>query len=229
MRDMRRSIYFWICFFVAIILAIYFASRIIMVAMGHGTAAKLHKTYIVSDAENKDMTALSAAAALPKNTHIYSVQLDDINNNILSVPGVKNAATRRLPNGNLIIHVSHHHFVAAWTDGENYFPLSDDGTIANNPSDTRPDAALLFRGPVPDNITEITNAANDMITDIDYIEWIENRRWDIHTTTGITIKLPESGFASAIAGLITLNKNHNILGRDINVIDMRDPTRILVK
>lgn len=189
----------------------------------------MHKTYIVSDAENKDMTALSAAAALPKNTHIYSVRLDDINENLLSVPGVKNAATRRLPNGNLIIHVSHHRFVAAWTDGENYFPLSDDGTIANNPSDTRPDAALLFRGPVPNDITEITNAANDMITDIDYIEWIENRRWDIHTTTGITIKLPESGFASAIAGLITLNKNHNILARDINVIDMRDAQRILVK
>ncbi len=229
MPNMKRSFWFWLCFGIAIILAIYFASRIIMVAMGIGAPARLHKTQIIADIENKDMTALSAAVALPKNTKIYSVGLDDINENLLAVPGVKDSAVRRLPNGNLIVRVSFHHFVAAWTDGENYFPLSDDGTIANNPSDTRPDGALLFRGPVPNNINDITNAANDMIADIDYIEWIENRRWDIHTNGGITIKLPETNFASAISGLITINKNHNILGRDISVIDMRDTQRILVK
>ena len=197
--------------------------------MGHGSMARLHKTSIIADIENKDMTALSAAAALPKNTPLYSIDLDEINSNILSVPGVKDSATRRLPNGNLIIHVSYHHFVAAWTDGESYFPLSDDGTIANNPSPERRTTAILFRGPVPNDITEITNAANDMLADIDYLEWIENRRWDIHTTGGITIKLPEKDFGTAIAGLITINKNHNILGRDIRVIDMRDTARILIK
>ena len=197
--------------------------------MGHGTVSRLHKTSIVADAEKKDMTALSAAVALPKNTHIYSINLDSMNQNILSVPGVKNSAVRRMPNGNLIVHVSFHHFVATWTDGENYFPLSDDGTIANTPSTERPESALLFRGPVPKDITEITNAATDMLNDIDYIEWIENRRWNIHTNGGITIKLPENDFIYAISSLITINKNHNILGRDISVIDMRDPARILVR
>ena len=68
-----------------------------------------------------------------------------------------------------------------------------------------------------------------MVADIDYIEWIEDRRWNIHTTGGITIKLPEENFSHAIAELITLNKNQNILDRDIHVIDMRDSARILVK
>ena len=79
------------------------------------------------------------------------------------------------------------------------------------------------------DLTEITNAANDMAADIDYIERIENRRWNIQTNTGITVKLPEDDFAHAIANLITINKNHNILNRDITVIDMRDASRILVK
>ena len=229
MHGMRRSIWFWLCFGIAVILAIYFTSRIIMTFSGIGNMSKLHKTIITADVENKDMTALSAAAALPKNTNFYSINITDLNNNIMAVPGVRDSSVRRLPNGNLIIHTSFHHFVAAWTDGESYFPLSDDGTIANTPSDERPTSAILFRGPVPDDINEITNAANDMLADIDYIEWIENRRWNIHTTGGITIKLPEENFAAAIAGLITINKNHNILGRDITTIDMRDPARILVK
>lgn len=226
---MRRSIWFWLSFVVAIVLAVYFASRIIMVSMGYGKTAMLHKIYFTTDIENKDMTALSAATSFAKNTKFYSINLDKLNDSILSVPGVKNSAVRRLPNGNLAIKVSFHHFVATWTDGVNYFPLSDDGTIVKNPSPERPTSALLFRGPVPDDMTEITTAANDMLTDIDYIEWVENRRWNIHTTGGITIKLPEDDFTHAIASLITINKKHNILGRDIRVIDMRDSARILVR
>ena len=197
--------------------------------MGHGNLARLHKTSIIADVENKDMTALSAAAALSTNTPLYT-NLDDINARISAVPGVKYSAVRRLPNGNLVIHVSYHHLIAAYTDGESYYPISDDGTKIENPSDTRPESAVLFRGQIPTTkVAEITTAANDMLADIDYVEWIENRRLDIHTTGGITIQLPEDDFAHAIARLIDINKNHNILGRDIQVIDMRDPARILVR
>lgn len=228
MPSMRRSFWFWVSFCVAIILAIYFASRIIMISMGHGDLARLHKTSIIADVENKDMSSLSAAAALTTNTPLYT-NLDDINARISAVPGVKHSAVRRLPNGNLTIHVSYHHLVAAWTDGESYYPISDDGTKIENPSETRPESALLFRGPIPSNVAEITTAVNDMLPDIDYVEWIEDRRLDIHTTGDITIQLPEDDFAHAIALLIEINKNHNILGRDIQVIDMRDPARILVR
>lgn len=231
MPSMRRSIWFWLCFCIAIILAIYFVSRVIMVGMGHGNLARLHKTSIVADIENKDMTALSAAASLPKNTSIYSVDLDDITSNLLSVPGVKDASVRRLPNGNMIIHVAFYHFIAAWTDGQDYFPVSDDGMVSDIPSNEYSASAIVFRGTkkLPSNITDITNAVSELADEIDYIEWIEDRRWNIYTKGGITIKLPENDFAYAIASLITINKNHNILGRDIRVIDMRDPARILVR
>ena len=61
------------------------------------------------------------------------------------------------------------------------------------------------------------------------MEWIENRRWDLVTTGGITVMLPEKSPDAAIAQLIVLNKNHHIFDRNISVIDMRDDARILVK
>ncbi len=230
MPNMRRSFWFWISFITAIILAIYFISRIIMVGLGHGELARVHKISFTTDIENKDMTMLTGAISMPKNTPFYSIDLDTLTSNLTNIPVVKDAAIRKLPNGTLRVRVSYHQFIAAWTDGENYFPLSDDGTIVRDPSPDRPESALLFRGPVPQtDLTDITNAANDMATDIDYLEWIEERRWNIHTNNGITIKLPENDFQHAIANLITINKNHNLLGRNIHVIDMRDPARILVK
>ena len=232
MQGMRRSIWFWLSFIVAILMAIYFISRTIMVGLGHGDLARVHKISFTTDTENKDLTKLTGAISMPKNTPMYSIDLDTLTANLLNLPEVKDAAVRRLPNSTLRVRVSYHKFVAAWTDGENYYPLSDDGTIVQNPSAERPESALLFRGDVPkgdDSLIAITNAAADMASEIDYIEWIEERRWNIYTNDGITIKLPEYDFQHAIANLITINKNHNILGRNISVIDMRDSARILVK
>lgn len=228
MFRMKRSIWFWLCFAVAIIMAIYFATRIIMTGMGHGSVAHVHNISITSDAEKSDLSALRAAAGgLVRNT--YDVDLAELNDRIGNVPGVKSSAVRRLPNGNLKINVKMHHAVALWWDGEYYFPLSADGTVVNRPTPERDASAVVFSGPIPNDITEITKAAHTMLADIGYMSWIENRRWNITTPAGITIMLPEEDPISAISTLIAINQNHKILSKDIDIIDMRDSARILVK
>ncbi|MFQ6778287.1 MAG: cell division protein FtsQ/DivIB [Alphaproteobacteria bacterium] len=226
---MKRSISFWIFFVLSIILAIYFSVRVIMTTMGYGNASKLHNISIVADIKDKNLNELKNAAILSKTQKFYKIKLQDVNNKILSVPGVKESAVHRYPNGNLSIHVKMYHAIALWTDGENYFPLSDDGVIVKKPIPERTRGSIVFRGTIPNDITKITNAANDMIFDLDYIEWIENRRWDLHTLGGITIQLPEQNPHDAIARLVDINKTHNILNRDIKIIDMRDDSRILVR
>ena len=72
-------------------------------------------------------------------------------------------------------------------------------------------------------------ASQKLLGQVDYLEWIENRRWDLHTTGGITIMLPEQSPETAIGTILVLNKNHNLLSKSIKVIDMRDDARILVK
>ena len=54
---MKRSIWFWVCFVVAIFMAIYFATRIIMVGMGRGKLAQVHNISIVTDSRDADMDA----------------------------------------------------------------------------------------------------------------------------------------------------------------------------
>lgn len=225
---MKRSIWFWVCFFVAIVMAIYFATRIIMTGMGHGPVAQIHSISITSDAEKSDLSALRAAAGgLVRNT--YDVDLTELNERIGNVPGVKSSAVRRLPNGNLKINVKMHHAVALWWDGEHYYPLSADGTVVNRPTLERDETAVVFAGPIPNDITEITKAAHTMLSDIGHLSWIENRRWNITTTGEIVVMLPENDPVSAISTLIAMNQNHKILSKDIDIIDMRDSARILVK
>ncbi len=226
---MKRSIWFWLCFALCITLATYFSVRIVMTAMGRGAAARVHSISISADTRGPDLTAVATAAAVAPGTHTYTVDLDALAARIAATPGVRQTSVRRMPNGNLTVRVKMHRAVAQWTDGEAFYPLSADGTVVKRPTDTRDASSVVFRGPVPDDISEITKAAHNMVGRIDYLEWIESRRWNIQTTDGVTIMLPEINPSAAIAGLIMLNEKHGLLSRQISVIDMRDDARILVK
>lgn len=229
MTAMKKTLWFWLYFILAIILAVYFATRIIMTGMGRGDNAHIHHITVFADTNTIDLSPVVAAAAIAPNTKTYHIDLDQLNARIISTPGIRASATRRIPNGDISVRVKVYHAVALWTDGELYYPLSADGTIVQRPTDTRDMTAVLFRGELPDNLNEITKAAHNLISDLDYLEWIEGRRWDIYTRDGIRIMLPEKTPADAIAQLILLNKNYQIFARDVHVIDMRDSARILIK
>ncbi len=220
---------FWIYFCAAIGLAIYLATRTVMTGLGMGPAATVHTISIKTNSNDMDLSELGTAAALPPGTRTYSVNLDSLAVRTNAVPGIRHSAVRRHPNGNLSVRAVAHDAIATWTDGEHYFPLSSDGTIVNRPSTERDTSSVLFRGKIPSDIQNITNAVHTLIDDINYMEWIENRRWDIVTNGGITIMLPETDPTSAVGTLLMLDKNHQILDRKLTVIDMRDAARILVQ
>lgn len=226
---MKRSFMFWLYFVVAIVLGVYFATRIIMNTMGHGKIATVHNISITANNYDHDLLPIKTAASSALGVQTRALDLDILNNRIKSVPGVRNSATRRLPNGTLRVRVEMHRAIGMWTDGAAFYPLAADGTMINIPSDARDDGAIVFRGELPENIADITDAARPIANTIDYIEWIENRRWNIVTTGGITVMLPEEEPTAALRELISLNEKKNILGRDIKILDMRDSARILVK
>ena len=226
---MKRNLWFWLYFIAAILLAIYFATRVIMTFMGYGPISTVRNISISADTKNKDLTQMVAATGVSPGTHTYSVNLELINERLLNTPGVRESAVRRMPNGNLAVRIKLYRAVAGWTDGTYYYPLSADGTVVNNPSEEKKPGVVMFRGPVPNDISQITKSATNLIGDLDYIEWIDDRRWNIVTTNDITVMLPEENPDAAIASLIVLNDKHNILSKNIKTIDMRDSARILVK
>ncbi len=226
---MKRSIMFWVYFVIAIILGIYFTTRIVMIGLGHGKLTTIHNISITADSSTDDLSMVKSMATAGLGAPTGSLDLEILNNRIMSVPIVRNAATRRLPNGTLRVRVELHRAVAQWTDGIAFYPLSADGTTVETPNATRDTDAIVFRGTLPNDISDITKATQPLAQIIDYLEWIENRRWNIVTNDDITIMLPESDPLASVRELISLNETQNILGRDIKIIDMRDPSRILVR
>lgn len=226
---MRKTIWFWLCFIVSILLAVYFATRTVMTMLGRGGPSVVRTISIKTDSPDVDLTNIAAAAAVPGGTRVYALNLNALNARVAAVPGVRASAVRRMPNGNLVVKTQMHHAIAQWTDGEFYYPLASDGTIVRAPVDVRDVGALVFRGDVPTDLSDITRAANILADRTDYMEWIEGRRWNLVTMNGTVVKLPENDAAAAIAALVVLDKNHGILSKKLQMIDMRDASRTLVK
>lgn len=82
-------------------------------------------------------------------------------------------------------------------------------------------------------------AAADLFALIEEVVWLKphieafvrvgNRRWKLYLKTGIEIELPEQGIKTALAKLTSIQQDHDLLSRDIVLVDMRLPDRITVR
>ncbi len=225
---MKKSIWFWLCFVLSIILAIYFAVRIITSQMGRGPVSTVQsiETY---GANAKDDEIIKMSLGISPGTSLRAVDLHQLNYRVSNIPGVKNSAVRLLPNGKIIVKIQKHKVIATWTDGAYYYPLSADGTKINTPSTERNDNSIVFQGDLPDNLSDIISSVSSISKYIDYVNMVESRRWNIHTKNGTTIYLPEKDPETAINKIKVLNQTHKLLSRKLDIIDMRDSARILVK
>ncbi|MBR5904388.1 MAG: cell division protein FtsQ/DivIB [Alphaproteobacteria bacterium] len=226
---MKKTIFFWLYFIVAIVLATYFLTRFITSKMGRGPISSVHNVKITSDVKNADFKTIEMTAGISHGISLKTLDLNQITNRVLNIAEIKDASTRRLPNGNLIIKTKQHKAVAMWSDGAYFYPLSEDGTKIETPLETHDEHTIVFRGEIPNNVKEIINDVSILSPYIDYIIMVESRRLDIHTKSGMVIYLPEENPSVAVHKINELNKTHKLLSRDISVLDMRDEKRILVK
>ncbi len=155
--------------------------------------------------------------------------LDTLALQLSSRPDLRVSSVRQLPNGKYATRAEKHIAIAYWVHADAYYPLTADGTAVNTPIAVRPENSLVFRGKLPADITDIVRMAKPLSSNIDHIAWIENRRWNIITPTGMTVMLPEEDVTAAFDTLHGLQNKNQILSKNIKTLDLRDNSRILVK
>lgn len=226
---MKNKFLFWLSLAVAVLLAVYLGVRISMVLMGAGGSLSSVKKISVHSSNGEVAGLISRLGIEPGVRH---VDLDQALTRIAADPDVASAGVRRMPNGEIKVRAKMRVVIASWTDGEHYYPLDDTGAPINRPLPERPANTLIFSGQVPSDISSAIAAlkqAPGLFYRIDRVEFVEGRRWDIFLLNGIRIMLPEENFASAAEKIEKLNKQNMILDRQITLLDLRDPARVLVK
>ncbi|MCL1891913.1 MAG: cell division protein FtsQ/DivIB [Alphaproteobacteria bacterium] len=230
---MKHKLFFWLNFGLAVMLAIYGAVRISMVLMGGaGQLSAVRKASVSVINGSGDAGGIAQRLNIAPGLRAAQFDLDEALERVVADPDIALAGVRRTANGEIIVRAQMRVIVAAWTDGEKYYPLDANGSPINRPLDARPDNMLVFSGTVPGDISNISAAlkrAPGLLSRAARIEFVEGRRWDIFLHSGARVMLPEGDPEGAILKLEKTHRQNAILDRKIKILDMRDVARPLVK
>jgi len=180
-----------------------------------------------------DRPTVLAAIGLKRGQAILAFDLAAARDRLEHIPWVDSAVVeRRLPD--LVrVRLTERAPMALWQH-EGRFSVIDakgvvvvDGNVgfyANLPIVVGPDAPakadslLLLLATEPEIKARVAAAVR-----------VGGRRWNLHLDNGVDVKLPEEDAASAIARLADVNRRNQIIDRDVKIIDLRQPDRLVVQ
>ena len=168
-----------------------------------------------------------------KGTSIFSVKLDDLRNKIEDLPWVSEATiVRKLPN-KIFINLKEKEPVILWQHQGQKTLLSLDGsTIPGIEVEAYQHLPFVVGERANEHIPElfeIIRSEPDLAQMTTTAVLISNRRWDIKLRDSITVKLPEENPIEGWKNLAKLIKNEALLERDISIVDLRIPDRLIFR
>src|SRR5690606_18502033 len=169
------------------------------------------------------------------NGHSSLLFLDaaTVRERLMSSPWIADATVLKLYPGHLRIDVTERKAFAVWQKDGQLAVIADDGAVLE-PYVTRRFASLpLVVG------AGAETRARDFLTQLaDYpvlreqlkaVIYVGQRRWNLRLTNGVDIRLPEQDVGRALATLVRLDQEHQMLSRDITAVDLRLPQRVTVR
>ena len=178
-------------------------------------------------------TDILAGAGISSRNSLLFLDAQDVRDRLLKLPLVRDAAVRKLYPSRVSIVITERLPYGLWQKDGKVSVVSVDGTPIDTMRDDRFAALPFVVGAGADtHLTEYTDlleAAGDMRGRIKAGIRISDRRWDLMTTDGVTIRLPEENATAAMTRAAKLQRETRLFDKDIVSLDLRDPTRLAVR
>ncbi len=163
---------------------------------------------------------------------IFAVDLVAARDRLLTLPWVATATIeRRLP-GTLYVRITETQPLALWQKQQRLHLLGTDGDVIDGAPIKRFANLLVVVGPDAPNhaaaLLDMLGTQPELRRRVTAAVRVGGRRWNLRLDNGIEVKLPAAA-AAAWAELARLERDYGILGRDLTVIDLRHPDRLLVQ
>lgn len=178
---------------------------------------------------------LLAALGVSRGDAIFAVDLASARHRIEEIPWVRSAAVeRRLP-GQIHLIIVERSPIALWQNKGRYFLVDRDGQIVGDQIDDYPDLPLTVGEGAPDHVGQLVallQAEPSLRGRVKAATWIGDRRWNLtldRAPDGIEVRLPEENPGDSWHDLARLESEQSLLERQISVVDMRLPDRLVLR
>lgn len=176
---------------------------------------------------------LVAALGLEIGDPILAIDLDAARSRIEALPWVAAARlSRELPD-RITISVTERAPLAFWQVEGRLRLIDPDGVLIGTADFEQFPELPIVVGPGAEThaagLLAMLDAEPDLAREVRGATWVGGRRWNLYLGNDVVVKLPEQDPAVAWAILAELEREHGLLARSINVIDLRLPGRVSVR
>jgi cell division protein FtsQ len=176
-----------------------------------------------------------ASIDVERGTPILSINVAEARESIETLPWVKSAQVERQMPNSIHVIIQERTAYALWQRGARYTLIDAEGhSIADVPGQIG-ELPLVVGVDAPAHtfeLFELLKAEPALQHRVQGAVRIGERRWNLHfdsLETGITVRLPETDLATSLKRLADLQREHNILDRDLASIDLRLEDRLIVQ
>jgi cell division protein FtsQ len=174
-----------------------------------------------------------AIAGITGRTSLLFLDVEHAREQLKENPWIADATLLKLYPRELQISIKERAAFALWQKNGAVRVIADDGTVLGPYVAPRLVALPLVVGDGADkrakehlDLLDSHPALRDLVR---ASILVGDRRWNLRLKNGLEVRLPETGTAAALERLVALDREKNLLTRDIVILDLRLPDRITVR
>jgi len=169
-----------------------------------------------------------------KKSNILSVNLLNIYNNLRNNDWVEELYIERVLPNTIKISIKEKEAIGIWQYEMSNKLITKDGEIIStaNINKFKIDLPIIhgnYANKNANSILEILETNKALAKNIWSLDYINNRRWNLHFKQGIIVLLPSKEVLKAWNEIIKLQKNYDVLNLGLTELDLRNPNKILGK
>ena len=176
---------------------------------------------------------LLGAVRLVRGAPILAFDLEVAKKRLEALPWIKTASVGRMLPDTVMLNVEERRPLALWQHKGVFALIDTDGEVIMKENLDRFSDLLVVVG--PDAPLHAAKLLQVLATEPQLMDWVEaairvgGRRWNLRLKNDIDVRLPEENTAKAWSRLAEYEKTHRVLERDVQILDLRLPDRLIVR
>lgn len=166
-------------------------------------------------------------------TSLVGFDADEARARLAELPWVKGASVRKIYPNEIEVKLEEKLPFAIWQHGSQLAVVERSGAVIVPFDGSRLATLPLVVGQgAPEQAAEFVDKIArfpELASRVKGYIRVGGRRWDLRLDNGITVRLPESGEDVALAQVLRLQREENLLSRDILTVDMRQDDRLVLQ
>ena len=186
--------------------------------------------------EGRGETAVAdilASVQANRGDPILGIDIDAVRQRLEDLPWIETASVERRFPDQLIVSVTEAEPMALWQRSQKLYLVSRDGAVIETANLGKYAKLLIIVGEdapkKAQDLFDILAQEPELRTHVTAAVLVGKRRWNIRMDNDVDVKLPEDGALEAWRHFADLNRQDNLLDKDITVVDLRQADRVVVR